>query len=272
MNVKLGICNFCVPGTGIFAPRFVAEAGLDGMSIEFGTYEKGFPLSNRRLQEAYLDEQQKYGIEYCNIGLSGFDFIPFHAREDHPLYDVVRQALKSAVDAAAFMKIPLVFVPFFGVSAIESEQDFEYTVRALQYICDLAGEKGIQVASENTLDTQGQINLVKAVDRENFGLFYDSNNLFHFKGFDQVEMLYELYDYLVPQLHVKDGKKGVMAGSLLGKGDSDFYGTIKVLKNKNYSGWIIIENLYELKPLRDEGKDIFELFLEDVRILKEAVR
>lgn len=36
MNVKLGICNFCVPGTGIFAPKFVAEAGLDGMSIEFG--------------------------------------------------------------------------------------------------------------------------------------------------------------------------------------------------------------------------------------------
>ncbi len=43
MNVKLGICNFCVPGTGIFAPKFVTEAGLDGMSIEFGTYEDHYP-------------------------------------------------------------------------------------------------------------------------------------------------------------------------------------------------------------------------------------
>lgn len=271
MNVKLGICNFCVPGTGVFAPRFVAEAGLDGMSVEFGTYEKGFPLSNRRLQDAYLDEQQKYGIEYCNIGISGFDFIPLHAREDDPYHVIARQTLKSAVEAASYMNIPLVFVPAFGVSAINSEEDFEYTVKALQYACDLANEKGIQIASENALDTNGQINLVKAVDRENFGLFYDSDNLFYNKGYDQVKMLDELYEYLVPQLHVKDGKKGVLAGSLLGKGDSGFFGVIDVLKKRNYSGWIIIENLYEQKPLRDEG-DVFELFLEDVRILKNAVK
>lgn len=34
MDVKLGICNFCVPGTGIFAPQSAAEAGLDGMPIK----------------------------------------------------------------------------------------------------------------------------------------------------------------------------------------------------------------------------------------------
>jgi sugar phosphate isomerase/epimerase len=271
MEVKLGICNFCVPGTGVFAPRFVAEAGLDGMSIEFGTYEKGFPLASRKLQEAYLDAQQKHGIEYPNIGLSGFDFIPFHAREDNPLYGTIRKMLKSAVEAASFMKIPLVFVPTFNVSDIRTDEEFEYAVRMFRYACDLAGERGISIGSESPMDSARQIELITAVGRKNFGLFYDSDNYFYVKGYDQVEILEDLYDYLVPQLHVKDGQKGVLAGALLGEGEANFYGVMDVLKKRNYKGWLILENLYEQMPLRARHEDVFETFLEDVRILKKAV-
>ena len=77
MDVKLGICNFCVPGTGVFAPKFVKECGLDGMSIDFGTFEQGFPLGQVRMQEAYLEAKGIYEIEYPNIGCSGYDDIPF---------------------------------------------------------------------------------------------------------------------------------------------------------------------------------------------------
>ena len=80
MEVKLGICNFCVPGTGVFAPEIVKEMGLDGMSIEFGSYEHGWPLSQRKLQDYYLKKQQELGIEYPNVGVSDGDNIPFHAR------------------------------------------------------------------------------------------------------------------------------------------------------------------------------------------------
>jgi sugar phosphate isomerase/epimerase len=271
MDVKLGVCNFCVPGTGVFAPRFVAEAGLDGMSIEFGTYDKGFPLASRKLQEAYLDAQQKHGIEYPNIGLSGFDFIPFHARENNPLHGTIKKVLKNAVEAAAFMKIPLVFVPTFQESDIKSDEDFECAVIMFQYLCDLAGEKGVSVASENPMDSAAQIELVNAVGRKNFGLFYDSDNYFYGKGYDQVEILEDLYDHLVPQLHVKDGKKGVLAGSLLGEGEANFYGVMDVLKKRNYQGWLILENLYEQMPLRARNEDVFKTFLEDVRILRKAI-
>ena len=51
MNVKLGICNFCVPGTGVFAPQIVSEMGLDGMSIEFGSYEHGWALSQKKIMD-----------------------------------------------------------------------------------------------------------------------------------------------------------------------------------------------------------------------------
>lgn len=270
MGVKLGICNFCVPGTGVFAPRLVAEAGLDGMSIEFGTYEKGFPLSSRRLQELYLEEAQRYAIEYCNIGCSGFDFIPFHAKKDDPIYDVVKYAATKAVEAAAFMKIPLVFVPAFHASEIKSGEQFARAVEMLQYMCDLAAQYGIQIGSENAMGTQNQIHLCESVDRANFGLFYDSDNLFYNRGFDQKQMLVDLYDYLVPQLHVKDGTKSALAGSLLGEGESGFFDVMQVLKERRYSGWIIIENLYEQRPLRDAAGDVFEIYRKDVEILKKA--
>jgi sugar phosphate isomerase/epimerase len=272
MNVKLGICNFCVPGVGVYAARFVAEAGLDGMSIEYGTYEQGFPLSLRKVQEAYLDDQQKYGIEYANIGCSGFDFIPFHVRENDPLHDDVMLALKKVVAAADYMKIPMIFVPGFHKSEVKSEEDLEYTAKTFRYLCEMAGEKDILVSSENQLTVAQQHQLYDMVGCDNFGMFYDSDNYFYNKEYDQVEILEGTIDILSPQLHVKDGKKGVLAGSLLGQGDANFYGTIETLKKHDYEGWLIIENLYYLQPLRDQNEDLFALFHEDVRILKNAVK
>lgn len=273
MQVKLGVCNHILPGSGIFAPKFVAAAGLDGMSVEFGNYDRGFPLSNRSVQEAYLEAQQQYGIEYANIGMSGFDFIPFFAHPGHSMHAVVQAAVRAAVDAAAFMGIPLVFIPTFGVSEIFTEDQFRYAVRAFQFACEYAQKKNIRIGAENTMEIERQLRLVEEVKRENFGLFYDSNNMFHDKGYDQVEMLEAMYPYMEPQLHVKDGANGVLAGSLLGQGESSFYAVIEALKRHAYSGWIIIENLYEQQALRGGlHEDAMETFMEDVRILKNAVR
>lgn len=271
MNVKLGICNFCVPGTGVFAPQLVAEAGLDGMSIEFGTYEKGFPLSSKRIQDAYLEAAKQYQIEYCNIGCSCFDFIPFCVHRGHRLYKDVQTALKLAVDAAEYMDIPLVFIPAFGVSAIDSEEKFENAVKMFQFVCAYAKEKGISIGSENMMSAKKEIELVERVAADNFGIFYDSDNLFYQKGYDQVEMLEKLYPYMVPQLHVKDGKAGVLAGDYLGEGDSDFYSVINFLKERNFSGWIISENLYEEKDFNSLDVDVYDIYRKDIEILKKAV-
>jgi sugar phosphate isomerase/epimerase len=261
-----------VPGTGVFAPRLVAEAGLDGMSIEFGTYENGFPLSNRRIQDAYREARERHGIEYCNIGCSGFDFIPFHAHRGHALYDIVKKFVKDAIDAAAYLEIPLVFMPAFHASAIDTEDEFRRAAEMFRYACDLASEKGIKIGSENMMDSERQLRLCEEVGRDNFGIFYDSDNYFYNKGYDQIEILDAVYDRIVPQLHVKDGKRGVLAGALLGTGDAGFYDVMAYLRKRNYEGWLIIENLYEREPLRALNEDVYATFRQDVEILKSAVK
>ncbi len=271
MNVKLGICNFCVPGTGIFAPEIVKDFGLDGMSLELGSYEHGWPLSQRELQNRYLDAQQKLGIEYPNIGVSDGDNIPFHARPDTKWDKVVNEEGKRAIDAAAYMGIKLVFFSNFGPSEMKTEEDIEYTAKRYASFCDYAGDKGIQIACENPNSVTVQKQLFDMVDRENFNLFFDSCNHACLTDIDIHEVLREMYPYYINQMHVKDGIPGYNASMVLGTGSTGFNETIDFLKSKDYSGWLILENLYELDPMRTIDPDYFEIMKADIRALKKAV-
>lgn len=272
MNVKLGICNFCVPGTGVFAPQIVKEMGLDGMSIEFGSYEHGWPLSQRKLQDLYLDAQQKYGIEYPNVGVSDGDNVPFHARKGTRWDPVVNEEGTRAIDAAAYMKIPFVFFSNFNASGIQNDEDLENTARRYRYFCDYAGEKGISIGCENPNFIEEQKKLIQLVDRSNFYLFFDSCNHACMTDYDIHEILRTLYPHYYPQMHVKDGVKGANAQYLLGTGSTGFGETIDYLKKQNYSGWLIIENLYELLPMRNLDPDYFELMRKDIETLKKVTR
>ncbi|MFV0529454.1 MAG: sugar phosphate isomerase/epimerase family protein [Lachnospiraceae bacterium] len=272
MNAKLGICNFSFPGTGVFAPRLVSEFGLDGMSIEYGSHQNGWALSQRRIQDMYLEEQQTYGIEYPNIGCSDGDNVCFFAPESEPDGAVTLRAAIGAVNAAVYMKIPLVFFSNFNASAVKTEEDFANLVARYQVICDYAEDKGIAIASENPMSALKQIELVQAVDRKNFHLFYDSDNYTFFTEYKQVDILRAIYPYMYPQLHVKDSIQGCIANAVLGTGVADFAGSIQFLKEQDYNGWLIIENLYELLPMRHLNPDYFEIVKQDVRALKDAVR
>ena len=271
MKAKLGICDFCVPGMGVFAPRIVSEMGLDGMSLEIGSYVNGWPLSQRKLQDLYLEEQQKYGIEYANIGCSDGDNIPFFARENTQMAEVVKTWVVKAVDTADYMKIPMVFFSNFNASFAATEEDLEYTAKRYRSICDYAENKGIEISCECPLSVEKQLQLVDMVGRQNFSLFYDSNNYSYFTDYDQVEILQGIYPYMGNQLHVKDSTKGCIANAILGTGVSDFWGSMGFLKEQQYEGWIILENLYELLPMRHLNEDYFEMMKADIETLKKAV-
>lgn len=62
------------------------------------------------------------------------------------------------------------------------------------------------------------------------------------------------------QLHVKDGWNE-LGGCLLGGGNTNFFAQMKMLKEKNFSGWIIIENYYNLMPLRHKAVNGWQMDL-----------
>lgn len=268
-NCKLGVCDWALPGAGLFAPRIAADCGLDALSLRIGVYENDYPITRPQMQRYYLEEQQRTGIEYCAVALNDFDNIPMHAREGTPEHAIVWDLLPRAVQAARALGVSVIQVPAFAASEIKTAEDRALSAKALQYLCDVAGEAGIRVATENLMDKAEFEALYKAVGRSNFYLYFDSQNYQLFRGYDERTILEDLYPYMCDQLHVKDGT-GAMSGGLLGTGDTGFYKTMDWLEAHGYEGYLLLENYYDQLPLRREAEDPYDLLREDVRILKQA--
>lgn len=269
-NIKIGSCDWGLPGGGLYAVQIAASVGLEALSLKIGLYENDYPITQPEMQKIYLGEQQKYGIEYCAVALNDFDNIPMHARKGTKEYEIVWNLLKRAVTTAKNLGVQIIQVPGFAASEVKTEEDMEHSSRALQYLCDTAGEHGISVASENTMACAQFMKLKEMVDRDNFSLYFDSQNYYLFKGYDEIDVLTDLYPVMCNQIHVKDGN-GAMSGGLLGTGDSKFYETMSWLKAHEYSGYILLENYYDQLPLRTQAENPYDLLREDIRILKEAI-
>lgn len=267
-NVKIGACDWALPGAGLYAPRIAAAYGLQALSLKIGLCENNYPIAEEAMQRYYLEDQQRYGIEYCAIALNDFDNIPMHAREGTPAHEQAWTILNKGVQTARALHIPVIQVPGFAASEIRTEKDYEYAAKAFRYLCDAAGD--IRVASESLLRPEEFKKLYDMVGRENFGAYYDSQNYHLFRGYDQVEILEGLLPFMVGQLHVKDGN-GAMSGALLGTGDSNFSGTMRALSNNGYEGYILLENYYDRLPLRLAGENPYALLEQDIAIVKTAV-
>lgn len=269
-NIKIGACDWGLPGSGLYATQIAASVGLDALSLKIGLYENDYPITQPEMQKIYLNEQQKYGTEYCAIALNDFDNIPMHARKGTKEYDIVWNLLRRAVTTAKALGVQVIQVPGFAASEVKTEQDMEYSARAFQYLCDAAGEFGISVAGENLMTPEEFTKMSEMVDRSNFYLYFDSQNYHLFRGYSELAILEGLYPKMCNQLHVKDGQ-GAMSGGLLGTGDSGFHETMHWLDNHDYSGYILLENYYDQLPLRTQADNPFDLLRQDIEILKKAI-
>ncbi len=268
-NIKIGACDWALPGSGLYATQIAASVGLEALSLKIGLYENDYPITHAEMQKIYLNEQQKYGIEYCAIALNDFDNIPMHARKGTPEYDMVWDLLRRAVPTAKALGVSIIQVPGFAASEVKTEEDRAHSAAAFRYLCDAAGEHGIAVAGENLMTPAEFTAMSEAVDRENFFLYFDSQNYNVFRGYNEVDVLEGLYPRMCNQLHVKDGE--VMSGGLLGTGPSNFHATMQWLNDHDFEGTILLENYYDQLPLRTQAEDPYELLREDIKILKAAI-
>lgn len=268
-DIKIGACAWGLPADGLYSVEVASRLGIEGLSLQIGTFEHNYPLAEPVMQDIYLDKQQQYGVEFIALALNDFDNVSFYAPENTPDGEKAWNILKKAVTTAKRMHIPIVQIPGFNVSEIKEEWQLEVAAARFAWLCDELGDDGITVAAENLMTGAEFKKLYDAVERKNFGAYFDSQNYHLFKGYDEVEILEGLYPYMVPQLHVKDGE--VMSGSLLGKGTSDFFRTMEKLGELKYKGYIILENYYDQLPLRLEGKNPYELIEEDLKIVREAI-
>jgi sugar phosphate isomerase/epimerase len=267
---KIGITEWSLPIDGPYACKFIGELGFNGLQLNIGDYERGFPMSKGFVQEAYLKMAKASGIEFPSLVARVTDYYTMFPSKDEEESGIVRSGIGKAIESCASMGIPMLLIPSFAKSEIIEKRDFDEAVEVFKWACDTAGKNEITVAMENTLSTAQTLQLITRIGRPNLKLYFDTQNYYLHKGYDSPHMLEELMEH-VCQIHVKDGKGKDLSGALLGQGDTNFYGCIEVVKKHGYTGWIVSENYYDRKPLSERNPDTTALIREDLRILEEAL-
>lgn len=273
MNVKFGVCDWSLPGNGIAAARMAKELGLKGLQLGFMHYERGFLITQKWFRDYYMEEADKFGIELLSIAMCVFDYCglknPRNSENGKKVYEMIDQS----IEAADHMRMKMVMMPSFDDGLIIDDDDLLITADALKYACKLAAKYKIVITTENALTAEKNKQLFKSVDEPNLQGFYDSQNYKSIMGWDQASILEEQFDIFYPEMHLKDGIGKASSCRLLGDGDANFFGTIKVLKDKKYSGWLHLENSYDLPPLSLlSPKNYIDVVRMDLNILQKACR
>lgn len=270
-NNKIGICAWSLPIDGPYASKVVSEIGLDGIQLDIGSYERGFPLSREVVQQAYLETADQYDIVYPSMSARVGDYYSMVSEPGEEEHEIVKKGIAAAIEACRKMNIPTILIPNFEKSAIRTERHFEIVIDVFKWACDSAGESGISIAAENILSVEETEKFIGRVGKENLKIYFDFQNYFLHKGYYTPEILDALMPYIA-ELHVKDGKNGDLSGALLGEGDVHFYESMEVLKKHNYSGWIVTENYYDVSPLCGDKDNPINLIKEDFTTLKKILK
>lgn len=266
---QLGVCEWGFPMPGPYAVRTAAEYGFSGMELDFGAYEKAYPLSVPAVQRAYLEMADAYGMDFPSMTIDSLNWYglsrPLHSRNGMIAFDGIRRG----IEAAAAMGIPVIQLPSFNDGAIRNETDFHNTCEKIKMACEIARPLGITIASENTLSAKDTQRMVREVGYGNFGIMFDTQNYFLADGRDTAALLREIHPYVV-QVHLKDGYNGKLSGSVLGTGESGFFRTAEAIKETACTQWLLLENYYHTQPMSNLDSDPFRILEKDLAVVREV--
>ncbi len=274
MNVKIAICQWCLPGNGMYAAKLASMAGWDGVQLDLGTYQRGMELTQRPIQESLLEDAEKYGIEYPSLFINDLAFAYSMSKgpRGSEVTAVAYEMIEKAVKAADAMHIPAVMLPSFFTSEITNEEELRNTAEAVRYCCELAGEKGIDVYHESILTPEDQYRLKDMVGLPNLYVLFDTQNYAAMTDLDQLYIAEKFQPIMGHQFHIKDGVKET-SNRFVGEGEGKVLETLEFLKSKNYEGWIISENYYDRLPFRKLNEDdILSISKQDLEIIRRAVQ
>lgn len=270
MSFKLGIVEWAFPFPGPYGLKIAASLGLQGMELDFGEYENGFPLSNPRVQDAYLECGEQFGIEFPSMALNALNTHGMSSGRNTVDGMIAIETIRKGIAAAKRMGIPVIQLPSFhdNRADIRSEEDFYNTCEMLRFACDLAADSDITLAMENVLSAKDTKRMIREVGSDRLKVMYDTQNYVLNAGYNQAELLEAIAEHVV-QIHVKDGFNHTISSALLGKGDVSFRETAAVIQRTQCTEWLLLENFYQQQPLNLLTEDTFELIEEDIRTMRE---
>jgi len=256
---RIGACVWSLPGQTVEEQLSLAQAGgLDGVQLDLYSGVGGQTLEDETMIGWMRDFAAQSGLQYPSLGVGVFCQ---HGATDRAQHPFLRDVLDAAIYAAAQLRIPLLQVPSFFASALNTQEDIANTIELMHYACEQAQKFNIQVGSENVLPPDKLEEFISAVNMPNFKIYFDTANPHAMAGLDAVELLDASVPYLA-QVHLKD-ERDDGEPALLGEGDCQFQKTFAALKSMNYRGWYVLESPYT-KVMEVDGMSAQEALFRDL--------
>lgn len=264
---KFGIPEWAMPMNGQYGCRVAHEAGLQGIQINMGDVEREWPLSHPEMQKIYLDESQKWEIEFPSLAVNSLCNIGMTRKAGTKERDLAKRGIRLGIETAHAMKIPIVMLPTFHDSYINTSEDEALVFECVKEACEYAEKFHLLIALENVMSTEKFSEFASKIKTGNLKVFYDSQNYSVCKGWNDTQIYNEVKDQ-VCAIHMKDGFDE-MSTHLLGEGGSGFYDTVQAIKDSGYTGWIYVENYYDQDRLGAMRRP-YGLLRRDVETIKKA--
>ena len=268
--IKLGVAQWSLPIDGPWGCKVTADCGLDGVQLDVGDAVRGFPLSRKSTQAAWQQAANDAGVELISVAINALCRHGMNVRPDSADGRLARIAIAAGIHAAHDLGLDLVQLPAFEGGFVRTAEERDNLADALRFACRLAADLGITVSSENVLDPDEFKELRERVGADNFRLFFDMQNYVLNRGLDQMHILGELFDDVI-QVHAKDGVDGRLSSAVVGTGDACVGDQIQLLADRGYTGWITLENFYDVGTIAGGNGDPVADLATDAAALRKLV-
>ena len=269
--MKAAVCEWVIPQNGVAAVYAAGQLGFDGIQItEQGGMDKGFPLLDPEVQEAYKKAVAESGVELQALHLWSLCrlAVMLHPLDSEPgriALDYIEKSLKSCEQ----MGIPKLLMTSGVMAQAKNRKDYLIFGRYMKAACDMAEGTGVGIVFESAFKAD-EIEAMVDLTGGRLKVCYDLFNPVRFHMNDPLEDI----RYLAPKgcidhYHVKDGPSSCIGCSLLGEGIGGFTAAMDAICKSGYDGWLVSENYYVDMAAQKEyaGRTWEELAGADVRTL-----
>lgn len=246
--MKLGACDYLLPGTDDQKFRQAQALGLSGVEIFLSRQQLRDPSQARR--NSVLSAKAQTGLAVPSVALGHLNEGGWSS-EDPKVVDAASEDVRIAIDWARALGAQIILVPFFFQADAPNDAGFDRLVSHFRKYCPVAQEAGVTLAYEGQFPAQRIIQLAEHVNHPAFGCYFDLANVV-WLGMDTPTEIRAL-GKLIVQVHMKESKVG--PGDVRpGQGRVKYAESQKALAEVGYDRWLVMET--PAGPIEQVAEDI----------------
>jgi len=237
-----------------------ADLGIDCIEfiVDYSDVELN-PLCSDSGKERILSVVEKTSVSVQTICADYFMEAPLHSRNlsrAAESFDFLKKLLKNA----SLVGAQIIVIPCVDQSSLKNHEDLDLFIQMMTKIAPYAEEHGCLIALETDLPPGVFGELLNHLNSPIFTVNYDIGNSAAL-GYDPLEEI-SVYGDRISDVHIKDRLRD--GGSvILGDGNADIYGVMKLLDEVGYRGPLIMQAFRD-----DEG---YSIFRDQLRWIKSVL-